>query len=693
MAAISLLYLQKVDVAETDAVVHFSVRITIVQGLAILIGAYVAQSDKVQPVLLDPPSAFLRLPEDTKVGTLLYTINGQKTSYKYSLVDTSQTQFSLAKDAISLKAKFDFEKKSSHHLLVRVSEGLSTVNFTLFVDVVNVYDEAPKISLKSSVSIPEELPVGTMIGQLFTVTDADPGDTLTCALTGPNAKYFEAVNCTLKMKLRIDRDGANGVKKLDKIGLTVTDMGKLSTSQAFTVDIVDINDNPPTFEKPIYIIPIDAKPTDQCIQKITAMDKDKDGKQLYDVELSIKDGNNAGVFNLASGCINANLEKMMDRATLQKVKGSYSLLIEAKDKPATGVMPLVATTTVVVKVSSVGSPAPNGKKTDGAANPNKLAPEWVKPIPVRGKFKTVKVSETAKPGSVVFHVEAKDQDSGLGGRVVYGFSPKLSKSKNAKQNKAGMYLTMDALTGDLRVAMPLDRDKKSGGVANFKIYIYANDSATPHKSIKAWVTISITNENDNPPSFDKSLYDTSYGCKHKHEKEILSMSILDYDKDPIKAPVLGGKGNENYGIYKTGRNYLLRVKSDSKRDQLKDAIDVVTVNATDGKYTSTAIVVVRFQSCAPDPTTVKPTTSKHAPTTSVVKHPVTHIPSSTSTAVLTTTTEGTTTSTRATTSTTEVVSTTGEAFVTLCTTVRKETLPTTLATEPPTTKTSTNSVV
>lgn len=78
------------------------------------------------------------------------------------------------------------------------------------------------------------------------------------------------------------------------------------------------------------------------------------------------------------------------------------------------------------KVSSVGSPDPNGKMIDGAANPNKLAPEWVKPIPVRGKFKTVKVSETAKPGSVVFKVEAKDQDSGLGGRVVYGFRPKPS---------------------------------------------------------------------------------------------------------------------------------------------------------------------------------------------------------------------------------------------------------------------------
>ncbi len=69
-------------------------------------------------------------------------------------------------------------------LVFRVRDSRAVANFSLFVDVTNVFDEPPKITMRTPLTIIEELPIGTVVGKLFDITDADVGDVFTCALSG-----------------------------------------------------------------------------------------------------------------------------------------------------------------------------------------------------------------------------------------------------------------------------------------------------------------------------------------------------------------------------------------------------------------------------------------------------------------------------------------------------------------------------
>ena len=54
----------------------------------------------------------------------------------------------------------------------------------LMVEVGDIIDERPEIILSSELAIPEELAIGSVVNNLFTVVDKDREDNLTYSLTG-----------------------------------------------------------------------------------------------------------------------------------------------------------------------------------------------------------------------------------------------------------------------------------------------------------------------------------------------------------------------------------------------------------------------------------------------------------------------------------------------------------------------------
>ncbi len=60
------------------------------------------------------------------------------------------------------------------------------MNITLTVLVEDVNDETPQVVLGDGIRIPEELPVGFIIGGVFTAKDLDANDNLTYSLKGLN---------------------------------------------------------------------------------------------------------------------------------------------------------------------------------------------------------------------------------------------------------------------------------------------------------------------------------------------------------------------------------------------------------------------------------------------------------------------------------------------------------------------------
>ncbi|XP_075622262.1 protocadherin beta-15-like [Balearica regulorum gibbericeps] len=180
-------------------------------------------------------------------------------SYQFSqAVGQSPSAFVIdpVSGEIKLTKPLDFEVAENHELSVRATDGggLSAICKVL-VEVVDVNDNAPELAVSSfSSPLPESASPGTVVA-LFTVRDRDAGANgkITCALEDqlsfslrPAYKnYYELVTVSA-----LDRE------ETARYILTVTaaDAGSppLTTTQTFTVDISDVNDNAPVFNQTLY---------------------------------------------------------------------------------------------------------------------------------------------------------------------------------------------------------------------------------------------------------------------------------------------------------------------------------------------------------------------------------------------------------------------------------------------------------
>uniref|UniRef100_A0A8B9G348 Cadherin domain-containing protein n=1 Tax=Amazona collaria TaxID=241587 RepID=A0A8B9G348_9PSIT len=157
---------------------------------------------------------------------------------------------------IKLKKLLDFEAAEKHELKVRAMDGggLSAICKVL-VEVVDVNDNAPEVMINSfSSPIPENALPGTVIA-VFTVRDRDSGangkiscaleDQLSFSLRPAYKNYFELVTVSA-----LDREE----KARYILTVTAADAGSppLTTTQTFTVDISDVNDNAPVFNQTSY---------------------------------------------------------------------------------------------------------------------------------------------------------------------------------------------------------------------------------------------------------------------------------------------------------------------------------------------------------------------------------------------------------------------------------------------------------
>uniref|UniRef100_A0A8V5GKM8 Uncharacterized protein n=1 Tax=Melopsittacus undulatus TaxID=13146 RepID=A0A8V5GKM8_MELUD len=185
-------------------------------------------------------------------------VNGE-ISYQFSQAGgQSYSAFNI--DAVSGEIKLtkplDFEAAEKHELKIRATDGggLSAICKVL-VEVVDVNDNAPEVMISSFNSpLPEDSLPGTVVA-LFTVRDRDAGangkiscaleDQLSFSLRPAYKNYFELVTVSA-----LDRE------EMARYILTVTaaDTGSppLTTTQTFTVDISDVNDNAPVFNQTSY---------------------------------------------------------------------------------------------------------------------------------------------------------------------------------------------------------------------------------------------------------------------------------------------------------------------------------------------------------------------------------------------------------------------------------------------------------
>nr|XP_020860675.1 protocadherin alpha-3-like [Phascolarctos cinereus] len=193
---------------------------------------------------------------------------------------------------VKIKGNIDFEETKLFEFQVEATDkGTPRMvgHCTVLVEIMDINDNAPEVAVTSlSLPVREDAPPGTVIA-LISVSDRDSGANgqVTCSLSPPGP--FTLVSTfrnyySLVLESQVDRETVPAYKLV----VTARDGGTpvLWATASVSVDIGDVNDNAPTFERPVYTVFVKENNSPGCyIFTVSASDPDAQENALVSYSL------------------------------------------------------------------------------------------------------------------------------------------------------------------------------------------------------------------------------------------------------------------------------------------------------------------------------------------------------------------------------------------------------------------------
>ncbi|KAH0618151.1 hypothetical protein JD844_017137 [Phrynosoma platyrhinos] len=243
----------------------------------------------------------VHLKENIPVGSLIFQViasdidagsYGQIRYHFSNMPLNANKKFSLdpTNGTIILTEFLDFEESKEYTMTVAAKDGGGSVTYCkVLIRVLDENDNYPEVNLVSLFSpVSEDSGADTLIA-LINVNDKDTGDNgkVTCYLQDDLPfKILPSSNNYYKLLTHspLDRERTPEYNVM----ITATDKGTppLSTHKIISLQISDINDNAPAFEKPFYSIHVpENNPSGASIFSIKASDPDagKNAKITYSI--------------------------------------------------------------------------------------------------------------------------------------------------------------------------------------------------------------------------------------------------------------------------------------------------------------------------------------------------------------------------------------------------------------------------
>ncbi|KAM3840185.1 protocadherin gamma-B5-like isoform 10-T10 [Vipera latastei] len=379
--------------------------------------------------------------------------NGQIRYCFSNIADNAHQKFDLDSEQgfISIHEELDFEETEKYTIAVEARDGGGLVaHCNVEITLLDVNDNAPEVILASSSrEIPENSPIGTLVA-LINTNDRDSGDNgeVNCHLENASPfKIISAANNYYKLLTNgpLDRESTPGYN----LTITATDNGTppLSTQKTISLEILDINDNAPAFEKSSYSVYVaENNPASSSIFSIKAVDPDL--------------GRNARItFSILTSKIEAlplpsYLSINSESGTLYSQRSfDYEQLREFE---------------VQVKAEDGGSPPLSSNATVKVfiLDQNDQSPQILYPSPgAEGSASFEMVPRSAEMGYLVTKVVAVDADSGHNAWLSYHL---------LQATEPGLF-TIGAHTGEIRTLRTfLERD-----ALKQKLVVLVKDNGQP----------------------------------------------------------------------------------------------------------------------------------------------------------------------------------------------------------------------
>uniref|UniRef100_A0A9W3EIT7 Protocadherin gamma-B5-like n=1 Tax=Camelus bactrianus TaxID=9837 RepID=A0A9W3EIT7_CAMBA len=410
--------------------------------------------------------------------------------YKPYLLLDQQTGNLLLNEQLDREALCDFTEPCILHFQVLFENPLQFFRAELWVKDIN--DHTPTFLDKHILlKISESTAPGTSF-QMDSAQDLDIGKNGVQNYTlSPNPHFHLKLQDSdegrkypeLLLDQPLDREKEPELK----LTLTALDGGSppRSGTALVRVLVLDINDNAPEFERPLYEVLVpENSPLNSLVVKVSATDIDAgiNGELSYSFSHVSRDIRKTFEIHPISGEV--RLKALLDFELIQ----SYTINIQAIDGGS-----LSGKSSMLVHVVDVNDNPPEIVITS-----------LTSPIP-----------ENSSPEMVVAVFSLRDQDSGDNGRMVCSIQEDLPFL--LKPTFKNFYT--------LVTESPLDRESK----AKYSITITVTDMGTPRLKTQHNITVLVSDVNDNAPAFTQASYTLRVRENNSPALHIGTVSATDTD--------------------------------------------------------------------------------------------------------------------------------------------------------------------
>ncbi|KYO28523.1 hypothetical protein Y1Q_0005325 [Alligator mississippiensis] len=459
-------------------------------------------------------------PEDIPPNKVILKISakdadiGSNGEVRYSLYGSGNNKFFLDPENGELKtlAPLDREKIPVYHLVARATDGggrFCQSEIHLILEDIN--DNPPVFSSAHYMACVYE---NTATKALLTRVQAMDPD------VGVNRKVVYSLADSANGYFSVDRSSGIIIleQPLDRelqssynISVKASDqsiMLTLSSLATVTITVLDINDNPPVFERRDYLVSV-PEDTSLSTEILAVFATSKDIGTNAEIAYLIRSGNEKGKFRINSKTGAISVIEALDYETCK----DFYLVVEAKDG---GTPALSAVTTVNINVTDVNDNAPKFSQV---------------------LYSTV-ISEDAAVGDSVIMLIAEDVDSPPNGQIHF------SIVNGDRDNE----FSVDPVLGLVKVKKKLDRERVSG----YSLVIQARDSGVPPLSSSVTVNVDISDVNDNGPLFTPANYTAVIQENKPVGTSILQLVVTDKDSfhngPPFTFTILTGNEEEEFTL-------------------------------------------------------------------------------------------------------------------------------------------------
>ncbi|NWV30313.1 DSG2 protein, partial [Origma solitaria] len=346
------------------------------------------------------------------------------------------------------------------------------------IKVVDINDNFPVFSHEIFVGSIEELSETGTIVMRINATDADEPNNLNSKIAfrivsqSPSAAFSMDKNTgeVRVAKINLDRETQSSYSLVVEAKDRGGEIGGNAATCSLEIKILDVNDNLPVVESRTFEGSIEENRANVEIMRIKVFDKDEEFSDNWLANFTFVSGNEDGFFQIVTDTqTNEGILTVVKALDYEKMQSlNLGIVVTNKAEFHKSIKPFYKAETIPIKIKVINV-------REGPVFP--------------GGTKIIEASEKLQIKQVIGQYQAYDEDTGkVAEHITY-----------MKGRDAANWITVDSVTGEIRLAKNLDYESPHVVNGTYTITMLGVTTDSPKKTVTGTVVIQVKDENDNCP--------------------------------------------------------------------------------------------------------------------------------------------------------------------------------------------------